>query len=1035
LTASITAADISTGGSIPISVIAGPGGIVSNIVNFTVNNPGPQITGITPSPVSVSGPAFTLTVNGTGFVPNSVVRINGDLPANERQTVFVNATQLTASITAADIAATGAFPITVFNPLPSGGLSNAVNLTVNDPLPTITSLSPASVTAGAVDFPLAVNGSNFVTGAVVRLNGTDATTTFVSATQLTTTVPAASVANAGTLNVTVRNPSGGTSLPAPLAISNPVPILTSLSPASKTAGDAGFTLIANGSNFNTTSVLRINGTDRVTTLVSATQLSTPLTALDIATAGNRTVTVFNPAPGGGTSSSVDLVVNNPLPTITNLTPNNLLQGAPQTIVAITGTGFVNGSVVSWKGQNRTTSFVSATQLNAEITANDLNVSGPANITVANPSPGGGTSNAMAFTVNANPRILRVLDASGFAGGSATVTVQLAAQGDENALGFTLYFDPAVLSNPIASLGPDASAATLNGNSSQVAQGHYGVVLSLPAGMTFSPGTKNVATVTFSVASVPSGTLTQVSFGDLPVTREVADIVAEVLPTAYVAGTLTLTTGVESDVAPRPNGSGSGTVTVSDWVQVGRFVSGVDSTSSSAEFQRADCAPRASLGNGSMTVSDWVQAGRYAAGLDPVVPAGGPNSPPAGAPDSKDFESAQGGSGDVAASSQARAVRLNLLEQVGQERIVAISLDAFGAENGVGFSLMFDPSKLEFVSATNGADAQAATLQVNQASASRGRLGFALALPTGQSFREGTHQVVVLRFVAFDRVSGRADLNFTDFPVTRELVAENASILKVDFQDIPGRESNPIDDQQYFVYRQYVDLLGRQPDAGGLDYWTSQIAACGSDELCINRRRVAVSDAFLFEREFHETGAFIIRAYKAALGVTPTFQQFSQDREGVVGGLAINENKGRFAGQLTDSAAFSRLYPATMNPARYVEALDLNAGRVLNDLQKQELTRSLAAGRDTRASVLLRIAELPTFADREYNSAFVLMQYFGYLQRDPDPEGFRFWLGQLDRFALRDVSAQHGLVCSFITSSEYQSRFGSQISRSNADCGR
>jgi hypothetical protein len=64
-----------------------------------------------------------------------------------------------------------------------------------------------------------------------------------------------------------------------------------------------------------------------------------------------------------------------------------------------------------------------------------------------------------------------------------------------------------------------------------------------------------------------------------------------------------------------------------------------------------------------------------------------------------------------------------------------------------------------------------------------------------------------------------------------------------------------------------------------------------------------------------------------------------------------------------------------------------------------------------------------------------MQYFGYLQRDPDPEGFRFWLGQLDRFALRDVSAQHGLVCSFITSSEYQSRFGSQISRSNADCGR
>src|SRR5262249_43154071 len=84
---------------------------------------------------------------------------------------------------------------------------------------------------------------------------------------------------------------------------------------------------------------------------------------------------------------------------------------------------------------------------------------------------------------------------------------------------------------------------------------------------------------------------------------------------------------EADVTPRPNGDNNGTVTIADWVQIGRFAAGLDTAEIGSEFQRADCAPRATLGDGEISIADWVQAGRYAAGLDPIVPAGGPSGPP------------------------------------------------------------------------------------------------------------------------------------------------------------------------------------------------------------------------------------------------------------------------------------------------------------------------------------------------------------------------------------------------------------------------
>jgi hypothetical protein len=310
LTAAISAADIATAGTIvPVTVhTPAPGGGISNAVNFTVYYPIPTLTSLSPSSATPGGAAFTLTVNGTNFVNGSVVRWNGVALT----TTYVSAIKLTAAVPAADIASPGTYWVTVFNPTPGGGTSSVVNFKVQNPVPTITTLSPTYHTAGYGAFTLTVNGTNFVNGAVVRWNGSARTTTYVSATKLTAAISAADIAAGGTIiPVTVLNPApgGGTSNAVNFTVNNPIPTLTSLSPSSATHGGAAFTLTVNGTNFNNHSVVRWNGVALTTTYVSATKLTAAVPAADIATAGTKSVTVFNPTPGGGTSNVKSFTVN------------------------------------------------------------------------------------------------------------------------------------------------------------------------------------------------------------------------------------------------------------------------------------------------------------------------------------------------------------------------------------------------------------------------------------------------------------------------------------------------------------------------------------------------------------------------------------------------------------------------------------------------------------------------------------------------------------------------------------------------------
>jgi uncharacterized protein (TIGR03437 family) len=324
------------------------------------------------------------------------------------------------------LASGGVASVTVFNPSPGGGVSNAINFTVNNPAPTASLISPNSAIAGGPAFTLNLTGANFVNGSVVRWNGSDRATNFISSTQLTASITAADIATAGTANITVFNPTpgGGFSGALTFTINNPVPALSQINPNPAIAGSGDFTLNVTGTNFVNGSVVRWNGANRTTNFVSNTQLSAAITAADIATAGTASVTVFNPTPGGGLSNPLTLNINNPVPTISALNPNATLAGSAAFTLNVTGTGFVNGSVVRWNGANRTTNFVSNTQLTAAITAADIAAAGVANVTVFNPTPGGGTSNISTFTINNPVPAITQLDPNSTLIGGAAFTLNV-----------------------------------------------------------------------------------------------------------------------------------------------------------------------------------------------------------------------------------------------------------------------------------------------------------------------------------------------------------------------------------------------------------------------------------------------------------------------------------------------------------------------------------------------------------------------------------------------------------------------------------
>ena len=242
--------------------------------------------------------------------------------------------------------------------------------------------------------------------------------------------------------------------------------------------------------------------------------------------------------------------------------------------------------------------------------------------------------------------------------------------------------------------------------------------------------------------------------------------------------------------------------------------------------------------------------------------------------------------------------------------------------------------------------------------------------------------------------------------------------------------NPLDDINYFVRQQYLDFLGRESDEEGLAYWTKQITQCGADKACINGKRVEVSAAFFMEPEFQQTGSFVYRLYEASYGARPTYAQFTSDRAKVVGGQNLEAKKAALSDEFVKRAEFQAAYPDSMSNADFVKKLFDTAQLKPYVAERQARIVELNLRTLTRSQALRDVAEFAEFKQREYNASFVLMQYFGYLRRDPEEEGYQFWLNVLNN---RDPNNYKGMVCSFITSAEYQKRFGPFVTHSNSEC--
>jgi uncharacterized protein (TIGR03437 family) len=439
MTVALAAIDTSTPISISGLVGALPDGTETAVfgtgatIGVLLSNPPPVISSISPATAIGGSAAFTLVVNGTGFFAGSVVQWNG----SSRTTTAVNSTQLKAAISATDLAAAGTAQVTVVNPAPGGGVSASAVFTISapNPLPLLTSISPSSAFSGGAALTLTVSGSGFVNGSVVNWNGAARTTTFVNATQLQAAISASDITLAGTVSVAVVTPApgGGTSSSSVFTVNNPSPSVTSVSPSTATVGGAAFTLTISGSGFVNGSVVNWNGAARTTTFVNATQLQAAIPTSDIASAATIQVTVFNPAPGGGTSGSCAFMVNNPPPTLTLLSPSTATTGGTAFTLTVNGVGFNTGSVVNWNGSPRNTTFIGATQLRAAIPSTDLATTGAAQVTVSNTSSGSGTlaanstSTALVFTIVAATPGLTA--AYGFTEGSGYTTADISGNGN------------------------------------------------------------------------------------------------------------------------------------------------------------------------------------------------------------------------------------------------------------------------------------------------------------------------------------------------------------------------------------------------------------------------------------------------------------------------------------------------------------------------------------------------------------------------------------------------------------------------------
>jgi probable HAF family extracellular repeat protein len=285
-------------------------------------------------------------------------------------------------------------------------------------------VTPSSVVVGTNNFQITVNGSNFVSGAIVYWNGLPLNTTLTSSSSLVAAVPVALLASAGYATITAINPGGSPSNGFVIAIVNPTPAVTMLSAQQATAGAPSFTMTISGIGFLLSSQVYWNDLLLAATYVSSTQIAVVIPAAQLAVPSVAAITVVNPSPGGGASAPAVFGVNPPAPVASSISPSSSLIGATGVTLTVSGSGFDLTSVVSWNDTALQTTYISPSALSVQIPDSYLATAGTAAITVIDTIPGGWPSQSLLFTIgNPTPQLNNVSPASLQAGGaSSTITL-------------------------------------------------------------------------------------------------------------------------------------------------------------------------------------------------------------------------------------------------------------------------------------------------------------------------------------------------------------------------------------------------------------------------------------------------------------------------------------------------------------------------------------------------------------------------------------------------------------------------------------
>lgn len=288
-------------------------------------------------------------------------------------------------------------------------------------------------------------------------------------------------------------------------------------------------------------------------------------------------------------------------------------------------------------------------------------------------------------------------------------------------------------------------------------------------------------------------------------------------------------------------------------------------------------------------------------------------------------------------------------------------------------------------------------------------------------------------VGFD-VTVAPHASFGDYTIRLQSHSGEIAYLPGGLTIDPGVNSaaaNPADDSQFFIHQHYRDFLGREPIEVGANNWIDELGSCASDADCARARRRDISASFV-EAEFLESWSFIYRIYKAALGRRPTLAEFNSERL-LIGtdSEARKNHRQAFTKAFVVRPEFLNKYAPSLKGDRFVDQLMSTVMQTSDvDLfsERGNLVALYDGNTSGRAGIIQRLADHPAFIDKESSKAFVLAHYFGYLRREPDESGYNFWLNTLDARTGSDSPAHRAMVCAFITSTEYQSRFGMYVTQ-------